>query len=114
MVRQCLCDLPQQGRSATAATAATAASAYRAAKRVRDLRLRKVHDYSRKDGVLHNEIVAPERAPDWARNHEPRLNAVDQVKQLNEAHISRKINVALHSELTHEKNNDLTRGFIQA
>jgi len=49
-----------QGRSATAA------AAYRAATRVVDERTGLVHDYSRKGGVLHREIVAPDDAPNWS------------------------------------------------
>tara|TARA_R100000935_G_scaffold27748_1_gene47996 strand:- start:1241 stop:1588 length:348 start_codon:yes stop_codon:yes gene_type:complete len=45
---------------------ATAASAYRAAERVRDARTGEVHDYTRKDCVLHIEILASAHAPDWA------------------------------------------------
>ncbi|RJE16724.1 hypothetical protein PHISCL_10939, partial [Aspergillus sclerotialis] len=44
----------------------TAASAYRAAERVVDRRTGEVHDYTRKHGVEHTEILAPAHAPDWA------------------------------------------------
>ena len=45
-----------QGRSATAA------AAYRAAERIYDRRTGLVHDYTRKQGVLHSEIALPEHA----------------------------------------------------
>jgi len=39
---------------------ATAAAAYRAGERIEDERTGEVHDYRRRDGVLHTEILAPE------------------------------------------------------
>lgn len=93
---------------------ATAASAYRAAERVRDLRTGEVHDYTRKDGVLHTEILAPEHAPDWARDRASLWNAVEQVERRKDAQVSREVRVALPSELTPEQNRDLVRGFVQA
>ena len=93
---------------------ATAASAYRAAERVRDLRTGEVHDYTRKDGVLHSEILAPEHAPDWARDRSSLWNAVEAVERRKDAQVSREVRVALPSELTPEQNRDLVRGFVQA
>ena len=58
-----------QGRSATAA------AAYRAATRIEDERTGLVHDYSRKGGVLHREIVALEDAPSWAQDRARLWNA---------------------------------------
>ena len=43
--------------SRSAGRSATAAAAYRAATRIEDERTGLVHDYSRKAGVLHREIV---------------------------------------------------------
>ena len=93
---------------------ATAASAYRAAERVRDARTGEVHDYTRKDGVLHTEIIAPEHAPDWARDRSLLWNAVEAIERRKDAQVSREVRVALPSELTPEQNRDLVRGFVQA
>ena len=49
-----------QGRSCVAA------AAYRHATTLRDERQQLTHSYERKEGVMASEIVAPERAPDWA------------------------------------------------
>jgi hypothetical protein len=93
---------------------ATAASAYHAAERVRDARTGEVHDYTRKDGVLHTEILAPEHAPDWARDRSSLWNAVEAIERRKDAQVSREVRVALPSELTSEQNRDLVRGFVQA
>lgn len=93
---------------------ATAASAYRAAERVVDHRTGEVHDYTRKHGVAHSEILAPEHAPDWARDRSALWNAVELAERRKDAQVSREVRVALPSELSLEQNRDLVRGFVQA
>ena len=92
---------------------ATAASAYRAAERVVDRRTGEVHDYTRKHGVEHTEILAPAHAPDWARDRSALWNAVEQIERRKDAQVSREVRVALPSELSVEQNRDLVRGFVQ-
>ena len=46
---------------------ATAAAAYRSAEKIRDERTGEIHDYGRKGGVLHRELVLPQDSPAWAR-----------------------------------------------
>lgn len=93
---------------------ATAASAYRAAERVVDWRTGEVHDYTRKHGVEHSEILAPAHAPDWARDRSALWNAVEQTERRKDAQVSREVRVALPSELSPGQNRDLVRGFVQA
>jgi hypothetical protein len=92
---------------------ATAASAYRAAERVRDARTGEVHDYTRKHGVEHTEILAPVHAPDWARDRSSLWNAVEDVERRRDAQVAREVRVALPSELTTAQNADLVRAFVQ-
>mgnify|MGYP002717640101 FL=1 len=92
---------------------ATAASAYRAAERVVDRRTGEMHDYTRKHGVEHTEILAPAHAPDWARDRSALWNAVEQIERRKDAQVSREVRVALPSELSVEQNRDLVRGFVQ-
>lgn len=91
----------------------TAASAYRAAERVVDRRTGEMHDYTRKHGVEHTEILAPAHAPDWARDRSALWNAVEQIERRKDAQVSREVRVALPSELSVEQNRDLVRGFVQ-
>ncbi|WP_064503579.1 MobQ family relaxase, partial [Paracoccus sp. 228] len=62
----------------------------------------------------HSEILAPEHAPDWARDRSALWNAVEQIERRKDAQVSREVRVALPSELTPEQNRDLVRGFVQA
>ena len=51
--------------SRKAGRSSTAAAAYRSAERIVDERTGEIHDYTRKGGVSHTEIVMP-AGSDWA------------------------------------------------
>src|SRR3546814_15187210 len=61
------------GRSA--GRSATAAAAYRAGVEITDERTGLVHDYTRKQGVEHSELMLPTDAPEWAAARERLWNA---------------------------------------
>ncbi len=71
------------------------------------------HDYSRKRGVVHSEIMAPENAPDWMRDRDQLWNAVEAVEKRRDAQLAREIEVALPRELDRAERLDLLRGFVQ-
>src|SRR3546814_18992915 len=56
------------GRSA--GRSATAAAAYRAGVEITDERTGIVHDYTRKQGVEHRELMLPTDEPEWAAARE--------------------------------------------
>ena len=66
------------GRSA--GRSATAAAAYRAGVEIADERTGIVHDYTRKQGIEHREIVAPADAPEWVRDRAALWNAAEQAE----------------------------------
>lgn len=90
-----------------------AAAAYRTAGRLRDERQGLEHDYSRKGGVVHAEIMAPENAPGWMRDRDQLWNAVEAVEKRRDAQLAREIEVALPRELDHDEHLELLRGFVQ-
>jgi hypothetical protein len=90
-----------------------AAAAYRTAGRLRDDRQGIEHDYSRKGGVVHTEIIAPENAPDWMRDRDQLWNAVEAVEKRKDAQLAREIEVALPRELDRAGRLELLRGFVQ-
>ncbi len=92
---------------------ATAAAAYRAGERIEDERTGVVHDYRRRDGVLHAEILAPEGAPAWARDRAKLWNAVEQAERRRDAQLSRQLILALPHELTDAQRQELVRDFVQ-
>lgn len=90
-----------------------AAAAYRTAGRLRDDRQGVEHDYSRKGGVVHSEIMAPENAPDWMRDRDQLWNAIEAVEKRRDAQLAREIEVALPRELGRGERLELLRGFVQ-
>ena len=96
-----------QGRSATAA------AAYRCATRIEDERTGLVHDYSRKGGVLHREIVVPEEAPPWARDRGQLWNAAERAETRKNSTVAREIEVALPGELKRDEQRRLACALAQ-
>ena len=92
---------------------ATAAAAYRTAEVITDHRTGEVHDYTRKGGVLHTEIIAPDNAPAWVHDRSSLWNAVEDAERRKDAQVAREVRVALPSELATEQNADLVRAFVQ-
>ncbi len=99
----------QSGRTALGA------AAYRSGERLQQDGIGGVmHDYSRKGGVVHKEIMAPESAPEWARNRVQLWNEIDRIEQRKDAQLAREVEVALPVELGLREQVELVRGFVQA
>ncbi|RYF11869.1 MAG: Ti-type conjugative transfer relaxase TraA, partial [Deltaproteobacteria bacterium] len=96
-----------QGRSAVAA------AAYRSAERLVDERLGRTSDFSRKQGVVHTEILAPEGAPVWVHNRATLWNRVEAAENRRDAQVAREVQVALPRELAFDKQLALVRGYVQ-
>lgn len=94
--------------SRSAGRSATAAAAYRAAARVQDARTGEVHDYTRKSGVLHTEIVVPADAPAWAREREALWNAAEASETRRNSTVAREFVVSLPADLDADQRRALT------
>jgi DNA mismatch repair ATPase MutL len=62
----------------SAGRSSVAAAAYRSASRLQDERTGIQHDYTRKQGVEHTQIYAPQGAPEWAHERESLWNEVER------------------------------------
>jgi len=92
---------------------ATGAAAYRAGMRLTDERTGLVHDYLRKGGVRHTEILAPADAPDWMRDRAQLWNAVERAEKRKDAQLSREVLLNLPHELDDRQRLELVRGFVE-
>lgn len=92
---------------------AVAAAAYRAGETLSDERTGLEHDYSRKGGVLHSEIMAAEGAPAWALERETLWNAVEKSETRSNSQVAREIQLSLPHELNAEQRLALVREFVQ-
>lgn len=91
-----------------------AAAAYRSGSRLHDQRTGEDHDYTRKRGVEHSEIVAPDNAPAWMRDRASLWNAVERIERRRDAQLAREIELGLPREVEIERRTDLVRSFIQS
>lgn len=102
---------------------AVAAIAYRAAEKLVNERDGLTHDFTRRSGVEHSEIVLPGdkmaaddgvilgSGPSWARNRSALWNAAEASEKRKDARVAREIEVALPHELTAAQRLELTRDF---
>lgn len=96
-----------QGRSAVAA------AAYRAGEKIENERDGIVHDFTRKSGVVHTEIMAPKNAPEWATDRNRLWNVVETIEKRKDAQLAKEVEVALPKEFSKEQQLQLVRDYVQ-
>ena len=99
--------------SRAAGSSALAAAAYRSASRLHDERLGRHHDFSNKAGVVHNEVMLPDGAPEEWRDREKLWNAVEVAEIRKDAQLAREIEFAIPRELDQMQGIALARDFVQ-
>ena len=70
-----------------------------------------MHDYGRKGGVEHREIVLPAGAPAWAEDRAGLWNAAEAAEKRKDARVAREYEVAIPKELTKLQGIALVRDF---
>jgi Ti-type conjugative transfer relaxase TraA len=109
--------LSMKPMSRSSGRSAVAAIAYRAAEKLTNERDGIEHDFTRRQGVEHAEIVLPEgiaAGTDWARERAALWNAAERAEARKDARVAREIEVALPHELTAAQRLELTREFSQS
>jgi len=92
---------------------AVAAAAYRAGETITNEYDGITHDYTRKGGIVHTEILLPDHAPAAYADRAVLWNAVEKVERYKTAQLAREIEIALPAELTREQNISLVRRFVK-
>ena len=92
---------------------AVAAAAYRSAEIINSEYNGVTHDYTRKGGVVHTEILLPEYAPREYTDRAELWNAVEMSERNSNAQLAREIEISLPVELTREQNIALAREYVQ-
>jgi ATP-dependent exoDNAse (exonuclease V) alpha subunit len=93
---------------------AVAAAAYRSGETITNEYDGITHDYTRKGGVAHTEILLPENAPSEYQYRATLWNAVEKSEKNRNAQLAREIEIALPAELTKEQNIALAREYCKA
>lgn len=91
-----------------------AAASYRSGQPLRDYQQQQVYDYSERDDVRYESILAPSYVPDWAMERETLWNAVEARETRKDAQLARSIILALPRELSLEQNTALLREYVEA
>lgn len=89
------------------------ASAYRAGEKIYNERDGIEHDYTRKTGVVYNEILTPDNAPEWAKDRSKLWNEVEQIEKSKNSQLAREVNIALPKELNREQQIELLKGYVK-
>jgi len=89
-----------------------AAAAYRAGAYLKDIRYDRQCDYRRRQaGVVYNRILAPDGAPEWAKNPEKLWNEVERSETRSDAQLAREFILAVPPELSDAEQIELLTGW---
>lgn len=91
---------------------AVAAAAYRAGEFIKSDYDGIAHDYTRKGGVIHTEILLPNYAPKEYASRSVLWNAVEQVEKAKNSQLAREIELALPAEFNLQQNISLVREYV--
>ena len=90
-----------------------AAAAYRAGEQITNERDGTSHDYTRKKGIVHTEIILPDHAPSEYKDRSTLWNAVEKIEKAKNSQLAREIEIALPRELSLLENKSLVRRYVK-
>ena len=95
---------------------AAAAAAYRSGEKIRDEATGKTHDYTKKQGVDHSEILSPIAATvgnEWLTDRSKLWNRVETSEKRYDAQLAREMIIAIPCELAQPDQIALVREYVQ-
>jgi len=93
---------------------AVAAAAYRSGKKLTNEWDGLTHDYTKKGGVVHSEILLPAHAPPAFSDRSTLWNSVELSEKSNNAQLAREVEIALPVELSREEQTRLVREYCSS
>jgi len=99
----------------SAGRSVVAASAYRSGERLYDERQDLTHDYSRRSGVEHVEILLPANAPDWCQgiDRQTLWNRVEATEKRKDAQTARELRIMIPRELDPPDRITVVRDYLE-
>ena len=73
-----------------------------------------IHDYTRKRGIVHSEILLPPNAPSDFQDRGTLWNSVEQIEKACNSQLARELEVALPIELSREEQVRLVRAYCSS
>jgi hypothetical protein len=92
---------------------AVAAAASRSASCLTDEASGINHDFRRKRGVAHTEIMGPPNAPEWIYDRHTLWNAVERIERRRDAQLARELEFALPVELSLDDHIELIHRYVR-
>ena len=92
---------------------AVAGAAYRSAEKIYNKYDGIMRDFSRKQGVVHSEIILPTNAPKEYADRSTLWNAIETTLKRKDAQLAREFNIGLQQEFSFEENLDIMRSYIK-
>lgn len=105
------CSIGIKGRSK--GDSAVGSSAYRAGVKLKDEETGVTYDYTKKRGVVYNEVMLPQNAPKEYQNREVLWNEVEKVEKQPKAQLARDIEVGFPIEMSREQQIQCVRDYVQ-
>ena len=93
---------------------AVAAAAYRSGEKLTNEWDGLTHDYTKKGGVVHSEILLPVHAPPAFSDRSTLWNSVELSEKSNNAQLAREVEIALPVELSREEQTRLVREYCSS
>ena len=93
---------------------AVAAAAYRSGEKLTNEWDGLTHDYTKKGGVVHSEILLPAHAPPAFSDRSTLWNSVELSEKSNNAQLAREVEIALPAELSREEQTRLVREYCSS
>ncbi|MEF2603096.1 MAG: MobQ family relaxase [Christensenellales bacterium] len=93
---------------------AVAAAAYRSGEKITNEWDGMIHDYTRKRGIVHSEILLPPNAPPDFQDRGTLWNSVEQIEKACNSQLARELEVALPIELSREEQVRIVRAYCSS
>ena len=106
-IYHCSIKIVSRGKSKSA----VAAAAYRSGEKLTNEWDGLTHDYTKKGGVVHSEILLPAHAPPAFSDRSTLWNSVELSEKSNNAQLAREVEIALPVELSREEQTRLVREY---
>ena len=93
---------------------AVAAAAYRAGENILEDRTGDRFDYSKKSGIAHTQIMAPEGSPDWVKDRSELWNSVEHREKRKDSRLCREFQIAIPKELNKKEQIKLVQEYVKS
>ena len=107
------CHIPVSIIKRSEGRSAVAAAAYRSGTKLTNEWDGLTHDYTRKGGIVHAEIMLPAHAPPEFADRSTLWNSVEQIEKARDSQLAREIEAALPRELSREQQLALVRAYVK-